>query len=48
MNASSNELSRLVKVVYFDEDAASDYIDLAAGGVGKSLYCLMKIQAICL
>ena len=32
MNASSNELSRLVKVVYFDEDAASDYIDLAAGG----------------
>jgi hypothetical protein len=32
VNASSNELSRLVKVVYFDEDAASDYIDLAMGG----------------
>lgn len=32
MNASINESSRLVKVVYFDEDAASDYIDLAVGG----------------
>lgn len=37
MAASSGELRRsMIKIVYFDEESVSDYLDIAAGGKAKS------------